>query len=237
MEFKPIRPKKIYEEIVSQIKAMIAHGELTPGSKLMPERELAERLQVGRSAVREAYRALEAIGIIEIRPGEGTFVREIGTKSMTDIMSLAVVTGKDTLFELLELRKIVETEAAALAALRRTEEDIQKIKYWLDKMHQDIVKGVSGEVNDLKLHYAVTDAAHNSLLIRIMNSVSETMENVMKAVRERLYQSQETSEILYQHHEQIYQAIKKGDQTEARHVMMNHLVSTEKVLMQIMKNQ
>ncbi len=237
MEFKPIRPKKIYEEIVSQIKDMIAHGELTPGSKLMPERELAERLQVGRSAVREAYRALEAIGIIEIRPGEGTFVREIGTKSMTDIMSLAVVTGKDTLFELLELRKIVETEAAALAALRRTEEDIQKIKYWLDKMHQDIVKGVSGEVNDLKLHYAVTDAAHNSLLMRIMNSVSETMENVMRAVRERLYQSQETSEILYQHHEQIYQAIKKGDQTEARHVMMNHLVSTEKVLMQIMKNQ
>ena len=237
MEFKPIKPKKIYEEIVSQIKDMIAHGELTPGSKLIPERELAERLQVGRSAVREAYRALEAIGIIEIRPGEGTFVREIGTKSMTDIMSLAVVTGKDTLFELLELRKIVETEAAALAALRRTEEDIRKIKYWLDKMHQDILKGVSGEVNDLKLHYAVTEAAHNSLLMRIMNSVSETMENVMKAVRERLYQSQETSEILYQHHEQIYQAIKKGDQTEARHVMMNHLVNTEKVLMQIMKNQ
>ncbi len=156
---------------------------------------------------------------------------------MTDIMSLAVVTGKDTLFELLELRKIVETEVAALAALRRTEDDIRKIKYWLDKIHQDIIKGVSGEVNELKLYYAVTEAAHNSLLMRIMNSVSETMENVMKNVRKRLDRSQETSEILYQHHEQIYQAIKKGDQAEARHVMMNHLVNTEKVLMQIMKNQ
>ena len=237
MDFKPIKPKKIYEEIVSQIKEMIARGELIPGSKLIPERELADRLQVGRSAVREAYRALEAIGVIEIRPGEGTFVREIGTKSMTDIMSLAVVTGKDTLSELLELRKIVETEAAALAAVRRTETDLTKIKYWLDKMHEDILKGVSGEVNDLKLHYAVTEAAHNSLLMRIMNSVSETMEKEMKAVREELYNSLETSEILYHHHEQIYQAIEKGDQKEARLVMLNHLVSTEKVLLQIMQSQ
>ncbi|AQS59558.1 FadR/GntR family transcriptional regulator [Desulforamulus ferrireducens] len=237
MEFKPIKPKKIYEEIVSQIKEMIAQGELTPGSKLIPERELAERLQVGRSAVREAYRALEAIGIIEIRPGEGTFVREMSTKSMTDIMSLAVVTGKDTLCELLELRKIVETAAAALAAVRRTEEDLKKIKYYLDRMHEDILKGISGEVNDLKFHYAVTEAAHNSLLMRVMNSVSETMQNEMKTVREELYKSPETSEILYNFHEQIYRAIEKGDQTEAHQVMMNHLVHTEQTLMQIMQRQ
>ncbi|RYD02051.1 hypothetical protein N752_26735 [Desulforamulus aquiferis] len=80
MKFKPIKAKKIYEEIVEQIKGMITSGELNAGDKLVPERELAERLQVGRSAVREAYRALEAIGLIEIRPGEGTFVREMGTK-------------------------------------------------------------------------------------------------------------------------------------------------------------
>ncbi|SHE85549.1 FadR/GntR family transcriptional regulator [Desulforamulus putei] len=231
MDFKPIKPKKIYEEIVDQIKEMIARGELNPGDKLLPERELADRLQVGRSAVREAYRALEAIGIIDIRPGEGTFVREIGTKSMTDIMSLAVVTGKDTLFELLELRKIIETEASALAALRRTKEDINNMKYWLDKMNEDISKGRLGDLSDLKFHYAITGAAHNSLLMRLMNSISETMKKEMKNVRERLYLTPDTPKRLYEEHILIYQAIAKGDEKEARHTMMDHLSNAEKALL------
>lgn len=234
MDFKPIKPKKIYEEIVEQIKEMIVRGELNPGDKLIPERELADRLQVGRSAVREAYRTLEAIGIIDIRPGEGTFVREIGTKSMTDIMSLAVLTGKDTLFELLELRKIIETEASSLAALRRTKEDLNNMKYWLDKMNEDINRGSLGDLSDLKFHYAITDAAHNSLLMRLMNSISETMIKEMKNVREKLYLTPGTPKRLYEQHVIIYQAILNGDEKEARDAMMNHLINVEKGLIQNM---
>jgi len=234
VDFKPIKPKKIYEEIVEQIKEMIVRGELNPGDKLIPERELADRLQVGRSAVREAYRTLEAIGIIDIRPGEGTFVREIGTKSMTDIMSLAVLTGKDTLFELLELRKIIETEASSLAALRRTKEDLNNMKYWLDKMNEDINRGSLGDLSDLKFHYAITDAAHNSLLMRLMNSISETMIKEMKNVREKLYLTPGTPKRLYEQHVIIYQAILNGDEKEARDAMMNHLINVEKGLIQNM---
>lgn len=234
MDFKPIKTKKIYEEIVEQIKEMIVRGELNPGDKLIPERELADRLQVGRSAVREAYRTLEAIGIIDIRPGEGTFVREIGTKSMTDIMSLAVLTGKDTLFELLELRKIIETEASSLAALRRTKEDLNNMKYWLDKMNEDINRGSLGDLSDLKFHYAITDAAHNSLLMRLMNSISETMIKEMKNVREKLYLTPGTPKRLYEQHVIIYQAILNGDEKEARDAMMNHLINVEKGLIQNM---
>ncbi|PHJ39249.1 GntR family transcriptional regulator [Desulforamulus profundi] len=213
---------------------MIVRGELNPGDKLIPERELADRLQVGRSAVREAYRTLEAIGIIDIRPGEGTFVREIGTKSMTDIMSLAVLTGKDTLFELLELRKIIETEASSLAALRRTKEDLNNMKYWLDKMNEDINRGSLGDLSDLKFHYAITDAAHNSLLMRLMNSISETMIKEMKNVREKLYLTPGTPKRLYEQHVIIYQAILNGDEKEARDAMMNHLINVEKGLIQNM---
>ncbi|GAB6157794.1 FadR/GntR family transcriptional regulator [Desulfotomaculum varum] len=237
MEFKPIKAKKIYEEIVEQIKSMIARGELNPGDKLLPERELAERMQVGRSAVREAYRALEAIGIIEIRPGEGTFVRKLGNKPMTDIMSLAVMTGKDTLFELLELRKIVETEAAALAAARRTEEDLKAIKSCLDQMKLDIESGNLGDLSDIKFHYAIADAAHNSLLTRLMNSITETMKKEMKTIRGNLYLTPGTPQRLYQQHELIYEAIYNGNQQTARTSMFTHLSGAEQRLKEIMTSQ
>lgn len=235
MEFKPIKAKKIYEEIVEQIKDMIARGQLNPGDKLIPERELAERLQVGRSAVREAYRSLEAIGIIEIKPGEGTFVREMGTKSMTDIMSMAILTGKDTIFELLELRKIVEVEATALAAARRTEGDLRNIRTWLDQMKKDLDSGNLGDLADMKFHFALADAAHNSLLIRLMNSISETMKKEMKNVREKLYITPGTPQRLFEQHQVIYAAILKGNVHEARKAMFDHLDSTEKELVQNLK--
>ncbi|ABO50702.1 transcriptional regulator, GntR family [Desulforamulus reducens MI-1] len=234
MEFKPIKPKKIYEEIVDQLKGMITRGELSPGDKLLPERELADQLQVGRSAVREAYRALEAIGIIEIRAGEGTFVRELNTKSMTDIMSFAVITGKGAILELLELRKIIEIEAAALAAERLTKDNLINLKKCLDKMKEDVNKGVVGEVSDLIFHHAITEAAHNSLLTRVISSVSDTMKTEMKKVRERMYETPGRPEILYKQHEEIYQAIVNRDPAEARKAMLNHLVSTEQVLIQVM---
>ncbi|MEW6696935.1 MAG: FadR/GntR family transcriptional regulator [Bacillota bacterium] len=234
MDFKPIKAKKIYEEIVDQIKGMIASGELNPGDKLIPERELAERMEVGRSAVREAYRALEAIGVIEIRPGEGTFVRKIGNKPMTDIMSLAVITGKDTLFELLELRKIVETEAAALAAARRTDDDLKTIKNWLDQMNKDIENGNLGDLSDLKFHYAIADAAHNSLLTRLMNSISETMKQELRVARENLYKKPGNPNRLYEQHKVIFEAIAKGDESAARSAMLDHLTKTEKGIKEIM---
>ncbi|AEF94432.1 GntR domain protein [Desulfotomaculum nigrificans CO-1-SRB] len=230
MDFKPIKAKKIYEEIVDQIKSMIASGTLTTGDKLLPERELAERMQVGRSAVREAYRTLEALGIIEIRPGEGTFVREIGTKSMTDIMSLVVMTEKDTLSELLELRKIIEVEAAALAAVRRTDDDIKTMKLWLDQMKQDINKQDLGELADMKFHYALADSAHNSLLMRLMNTISETMKNSLRTARQQLYLTPNTPQRLYDEHVAIYEAVVRGDVQEARNNMMVHLTNVEKGL-------
>ena len=77
MELAPIKSTRIYEEIVRQVKAMIAEGRLKGGDRLPPERDLAEKFVVSRTSVREALRALESLGLVEIRPGEGTFVREV----------------------------------------------------------------------------------------------------------------------------------------------------------------
>ena len=77
MDLAPIKSTRIYEEIVRQVKAMIAEGRLKGGDRLPPERDLAEKFVVSRTSVREALRALESLGLVEIRPGEGTFIREM----------------------------------------------------------------------------------------------------------------------------------------------------------------
>ena len=108
MNFKPIKTRKIYQEIIEQIKGMISDGSLCPGDRLMSERELAERMQVGRSAVREAFRVMEAMDIIKIRPGEGTFIAENAAESLVKSFSSTLLAGGDesTARELMELRKI-----------------------------------------------------------------------------------------------------------------------------------
>src|ERR1051325_2365458 len=80
VDIAPVKSTRIYEEIVRQIKAMIAEGRLKSGDQLPPERDLAEKFLVSRTSVREALRALESVGLIEIRPGEGAFVREVAVE-------------------------------------------------------------------------------------------------------------------------------------------------------------
>jgi len=75
--FRPVKTKKVYEEIVEQIKKLIVDGKLQPGDKLLSERELSEKLNVSRASVREAFSALEIMGVISIRPGEGSFVQQV----------------------------------------------------------------------------------------------------------------------------------------------------------------
>ncbi|KUK40451.1 MAG: GntR domain protein, partial [Clostridia bacterium 62_21] len=99
MEFRPIKKKKTYEEIIEQVKRMIAEGVLQPGDRLISERELADKLEVGRSAVREAFRALEAMGVVEVRPGEGTFIREVDVGTIIETLGMVLVLERDTVKE------------------------------------------------------------------------------------------------------------------------------------------
>src|SRR2546422_7051651 len=83
MDLAPIKSTRIYEEIVRQVKAMIADGKLKGGDRLPPERDLAEKFVVSRTSVREALRALESLGLVEIRPGEGTFIPEVSPRRIS----------------------------------------------------------------------------------------------------------------------------------------------------------
>lgn len=228
MDLKPIKTRKIYEEIVEQIRQLIQDGELQPGDKLLSERELSERLKVSRASVREALSALELMGLIEIKPGDGTFIRKTNVDSIIGPMALILSMEKDTVFELLEVRKVLEVEAAGLAAERASQEELAAMNEALEQMRSDLDQLQLGEAADHQFHYAIANATRNSILQRLMNTISDTMKKTLRSSRERLYVTPGTPEKLYDEHRQIYEAIAAHDSKSARKSMYEHLVGVEK---------
>ena len=141
MDIAPIKSTRIYEEIVRQIKAMIAEGRLKSGDRLPPERDLAEKFVVSRTSVREALRALESLGLVEIRPGEGTFVREVSVEALIEPLALVMASQREAIGELFEARRLLEPAIAALAAGRATPEEIQEMERILDEQAKEIARG------------------------------------------------------------------------------------------------
>ncbi|NPV72615.1 MAG: FadR family transcriptional regulator [Pelotomaculum sp.] len=230
MNLKPVKTKKVYEEIIEQVKNLIADGTLKPGDRLIPEREMADRLQVGRSAVREAYRALEAMGIIDIRQGEGTFIKEVNTDMLAETLALMLATEKNTMREFLELRKILEVGAAGLAALRCTDEEVIKMAGALAQMEEDIKAGDVGQQADWQFHYAIAEATRNSLLVLLMDSIRDTMSRLLKEARDELYRTPGTPQRLLKEHYEIFEAVKNGHDVKAQKAMYDHLDRVEKAL-------
>src|SRR5919204_1811477 len=144
MGIEPIHSTRIYEEIVRQIKSMIAEGRLKSGDQLPPERDLAEKFVVSRTSVREALRALESLGLVEIRPGEGTFVREASVEALIEPLALLMVSQREAIGELFEARRLLEPSLAALAATRATPEEIQEMERILEEQAREVMSGHTG---------------------------------------------------------------------------------------------
>jgi GntR family transcriptional regulator, transcriptional repressor for pyruvate dehydrogenase complex len=221
--FKPIKQKRVYQEIVEQIRQLVAEGALKPGDRLISERELADRLQVSRASIREAFSALDMFGILESKPGEGTFIREVPHDSIIRPLALIFMLYKDSNLEVMEVRTILEGESAALAAMRSTTEDIDKIRGCLDKMEQDVLSGSIGEVSDAHFHLAIAEAADNKVLVRLMNTVSDLIVETMRYSRQRMFLTPGNKEKLLSQHKGIFQAIESRSPEAAREAMISHL--------------
>jgi len=230
LDLRPIRTKKIYEEIVQQIKDLISEGNLKPGDRLPSERELSERLAVSRASVREALSALAALGVIDIRPGEGTFIQNIRNNDIVQSLAMALLMDRKTVKELLEARQALESEAAFLAARRAGLDDLAKIAAILEDMRQDLEKGIIGEEADLRFHLSIAEATKNSVLARLMHTVSDTMRQALRTSRMSLYTNPGNPELLFEQHIAIYEAIKARNPRGARKAMNQHLIFVEREL-------
>lgn len=235
--FKPVKTKKVYEEIIGQIKKLIIDGKLQPGDKLLSERELAERLNVSRASVREAFSALEMMGIITIRPGEGSFVKQVSFEGMMEPLSFFLQVEIDDLFQLLEVRKILEIETAALAAERATPEDLEEIKSALACMLEEVNNGGTGENGDAAFHFSIAKAANNPVLIKVMHTISDLLAKTFRTTRQKMFLIENIPTLLHQSHYEIYEAITAHNPRLARIKMKEHLNLVENVLAKIKKGQ
>lgn len=223
---KQVKPKKIYEIVAEQLTEMILNGEVKPGDRLSSVQQLAEDFNVGRSAIREALSALKAMGYIEIRQGEGTFVKKVDF-DVTNQM-IPQVLQKDDIRQLFEIRKFNETGAASLAADNRDYENLLELETILAEMKKAEGDGELGEKADMDFHMAIVKASKNDMLYRLMTTVSETMQESMREARQLfLYSNEEKMQQLYDEHYAIYLAIKNKDAKLAYNKMLEHIVGIE----------
>ncbi|QYF85481.1 FadR family transcriptional regulator [Brevibacterium sp. PAMC21349] len=218
---------------------MIRSGSLKPGEQLDSIQQLAENFQVGRPAIREALSALSSMGLIEIKQGEGTFVKTFDPAIMNHPLSTALLMDQDNIKHLLEVRKILESGTAEVAAKKRTEENLIELKDMLFNMDKVSDDEELSDKADISFHVAVANASQNELLITLMNHVSELMTEKMRDIRRvALYSEEMTLKQLYQQHVRIYDAIVAQDEDGARSAMLFHLQSVEESLDRVIqKNQ
>jgi GntR family transcriptional repressor for pyruvate dehydrogenase complex len=207
---------------VSQIQEWITENGLQVGDRLPPERELASRLGVSRATISQALVAMEVVGMVSVRHGDGVVLIE--PAGSTKVVS-ALRRHAQQLPEIIEAREALETKLAALAAERRTESDLAAIEEALQVMERDIAAGGRGVEGDELFHAAVTAAGHSALLARLMAEISELIRETRI---ESLSQPDRPLNSL-RGHRRIAEAIRARDGEAAAVAMQDHITMVSDV--------
>lgn len=201
--FQEIRIESPVDKIIRQIRELITSGQLNPGDKLPPERKLAEKLGVGRSNVRDAIKKLEFYGILKTLPQSGTIVAGMGITALEGLITDVLQMENSDFASLVETRVLLETESAKLAAIRRTEEDINNIKIALDDYARKVELGGQAVEEDLLFHLKIAEASKNTVLKSLMLIIiPDIIKNFLQldiCKDGRSYQALEEHEIIVKH--------------------------------------
>lgn len=233
MEVTRLSKRNHYEEIAEQLKTLILEGKLKVGDKLPSTKEMSEQFGVGRSTTREALSALKAMGFIEIRQGGGCRVISSAPApvELPELQSLRM--NRETLLELLEARQSLEVAHASLAAERATDEDIALLQGLMLEMEAAIGDDLEGERTDLLFHLTLAKATHNSILLRLFESIVGQLESVIRDIRRvEIYANRSVAERLYSEHLAIFEAVCSRDAAAASQRMKAHLEHVVSNIMQ-----
>src|SRR6266700_5076606 len=183
--YTPIQSVKVFEQVAVQIEKRILDGELRSGDRLPTERDLAEQFHVSRTAVREAMKILAQKGLVDMRPGRGTIVIDGAHEAMQDSIGLVMklqlgeVGGSDNL---VEVREILETEIAALAAARATEKEIAAMREAIKVMDESMNDADAYIVADNSFHEALAQATQNALILILTKSIVNLLSEQRKQI-------------------------------------------------------
>lgn len=219
-----IERRKVSEQVFDNLKILIQDGTFPINTKLPSENELAKIFKISRSPIREALSILSAIGIIEQKQGGGNWVRESNVTDMLEKAKLEMIDIKKV-YELLELRTIIETEATALAAVRHTEEDIIKLEKALYKLKEAFINNETslGDEADYHFHNIIIKSSYNSFLVQTIENVSVLYHKALKFSLKQNIGLKLKREYIYEEHKEIFDAIKAQNSKLAAFKMKEHL--------------
>lgn len=226
MTFKSPQRNSLPEEIVSNLLTLIMEKRLRPGDRLPSERELTAMMQVSRPSLREALRALAIMKVIEIRQGDGTYVTSLEPKLLVEHLGFVFSLDDYAFLELFEARRAIEPGIVALAAQKITARDIAELEECLRSSIENVDDHPAFIEADIRLHDLISQVANNSLLSRIVASVSE----LTRASRMRTTEIAGVPNQVVEDHRKIIEALKAQDPDAAKQAMLAHLNHVEQSL-------
>ncbi len=230
MLFRPVKCKKIYKMVINQVKALIKDGSLSPGDRLPPERELASMLTVSRASVRQAICALEALGFVDIRHGDGTYVAEDSSNdSVIESFSSLLIQEQLSPDEIMETRLLIEPSASRICSERATADNLTEIEDMLEKNR--FARNEKKPLLDMNrdFHLVIAEATGNRGIVRVMHEITQMMkQNMWPRLKGLSYNRQDRIEEHLSQHVEIAEAIAARDGKRAENSMREHLETIER---------
>lgn len=229
-----LKQTSLIDQIVAEIEEKIRAGHFKSGDMLASQDELASTMGVSRASLREAFNRLQLMGLIEIKQGRGTFVRQLTPTDFMSPLDSFLIVNKESAIELIEARLEIESSVAKMAAEKGNKEKILKIEEALIGMG-DAIKSDDLErfiERDVRFHVAVAESCNNKIMIKIV----EILRRLMKQLIERVFydvgvDKQELMQLTYNFHEEVYRAIVGRDPEGAKWNMQSHLGDVMKRIM------
>ena len=214
-----VRPEPASREIAKHLLNYLLSGDFEPGAQLPSERQMSEQLGIGRSAVREAVKALTFLGIVESRPGSGTYLAHGASDILPRVIDWGLLMGDHTLDDLIEARSMLEIHLATQAAARRSADDITRLTRAYEAMaaaEDDVERYV---IADVEFHLLIGEISGNAVIAGMLRSVASLLHVWSKRVITR---DQHTARSLSVH-AHIFEAIVAGESDAARRAMEEHM--------------
>ncbi len=222
-----IRKERVSDQIKTVLKQAILDGHFKPGDKFPPEVEIAAKYEVSKASAREALRELESEGLIQKKRGVfgGSFVAAPGPEKIMDVVSNAYLFGDVTASDLAELRRILEPGLAAMAAERRTEEDLAAMAACIEQVSRSIDNGTPDQTLAISFHRLIADACHNPFISALMASLVHVFQQVLAKTPDM-----ETAKQDLVYNRLFYECIRDRDKQRAAEVMADHFDTLDDII-------
>lgn len=238
MKIDKIKKNSTQDIIIKKIESMILNKKFKEGERLPSQDELAESFGVSRTTLREALNSLKIMGLIDIKHGDGTYVKKFESSKFLESVSTFLKINQKNILEVMEVRKFLEVTTVRLATLRADEDDIENIKNKLEQMKRNKGKYKQNSYelfskDDMEFHIAIAEATKNHIFKQIINSIQDNM----KIEQLSFIQTLDDVEEIIEQHEKIFKEIKNRNAEKSTAEMSNHIKTIEKVIKEAISKQ